>query len=238
MPVSNASSDRSNSALARSARCCWAALVLFAFALALAAWCYPGGSWTQPDQRGFVLWRNFWCDLVRSQAINGVANGASRRAASVGFAALWFALWCFWPVASSLLSPARRAPVRVLGRISTFGLLGMALLPSDAQPVVHGIIALVGGGIGMLCVALGCAVRLAGEARTSLRRLSGAATVLFGAGNAALYVYVAYGAGPETIAQPSVQKLATLALLLWMSSTLGCARAARRGYQRPRAPVT
>jgi hypothetical protein len=225
MPVSSASSDPSSSALARWARWSWAALLLFLLALALAAWQYPGGSWTAPEQRGFVPWRNFWCDLVRSQAINGSANGASRRAASLAFAALAFALWCFWPVASSLLAPARRVPVRVLGRISTFGLLGMALLPSDAHPVLHGLLALAGGGIGMLCGAFCCVERLVDEARHSLRRVSGGAAVFFGAANAALYLYVAYGGGQETIAQPSVQKLATVALLVWMSSTL--TRAAR-----------
>ncbi|MEO8181550.1 MAG: hypothetical protein ABI895_22160 [Deltaproteobacteria bacterium] len=236
--MSSASSDRSNSALARWALFCWGALGLFAVALALAAWWYPGGSWTEPAREGFVLWRNFWCDLVRSQALNGVANGASRRAASLGFAALWFALWCFWPVASSLLSPSRRAPVRVLGRISTFGLLGMAFLPSDAHPVLHGMVALAGGGLGMLCGTFCSTERLADEARYSLRRVSAAAAVLCGAANAALYVYVAYGGGRETTAQPSVQKLATLALLLWMSSTLARAAAYRRTHERPRPPVT
>jgi hypothetical protein len=231
MPVSSASSDRSNSALARWSRYSWAALTLFVVALALAAWRYPGGSWTELEQAGFVPWRNFWCDLVRSQAINGADNGPSRRAASLGFAALWFALWCFWPVASSLLAASRRVPVRVLGRISAFGLLGMALLPSDAHPVVHGFVALSGGGLGLWCTAVCCAERRAGEARSSLRRLFGAAAVVFGASNAVLYVYVAYGAGPETVAQPSVQKLATLAVLLWMASTLGRAAAERRAHQ-------
>jgi hypothetical protein len=95
----------------------------------------------------------------------------------------------------------------------------MALLPSDAHPLLHGVVALAGGGLGMTGAALCCA-RCGAEARYSPRRLSVIATLLLAAVNAALYVYVAYAGGPETLLQPSVQKLATLALLLWMSATL------------------
>jgi hypothetical protein len=223
MPVNSASSAWSNSALARAARLSWTALAVFVVALAIAAWLYPGGSWTDRQGAGFSLWRNFWCDLVRSQAINGADNGAARRVASGAFGALALALWWFWPVASSLLASAQRALVCRLGRVSTLALLGMVLLPSDAHPILHGVVALVGGGLGMLCAALSSAGRLSEESRWSLRRLSGMAALALAAGNALLYVYVAYGGGPETLAQPGVQKLATFALLLWMSSTLACA---------------
>ena len=95
----------------------------------------------------------------------------------------------------------------------------MALLPSDAHPIWHGVVALTGGGLGMTGAAL-CCVRCGVEARYSTRRLSALSTLLLAAVNAALYIYVAYAGGPETLLQPSVQKLATLALLFWMSATL------------------
>jgi hypothetical protein len=110
--------------------------------------------------------------------------------------------------------------------VSTLALVGMALLPSDAHPLWHGVVALAGGGLGMSCAAL-CCVRCGAEARYSPRRLSASATLLLAAVNAALYIYVAYARGPETLLQPSVQKLATLALLLWMSATLRAAAAER-----------
>jgi hypothetical protein len=212
--------------LGRYARRCRAALWLFALTIVSAACLYPGGSWTEPGSARFSPLRNFWCDLVRTHAINGADNSASRRLSSVAFAALALALWWFWPIAGAGLAPARGALLKALGRISTLALFGMALLPSDAHPLWHGVVALAGGGLGMTCAAL-CSVRWGGEARCSLRRACASATLLLAALNAVLYIYVAYGDGPETLLQPSVQKLATLALLLWMAVTVRSALAKR-----------
>jgi len=65
-----------------------AALAVFVVAMAVAIGLYPGGSWTRPSARGFSLVRNFWCDLLRSQAIDGADNAAAKLWASVGFGAL------------------------------------------------------------------------------------------------------------------------------------------------------
>jgi len=208
----------------QASRCTLVALAVFALALAAAAALYPGGSWSERSLSGFSLWRNFWCDLLRSQAINGADNAASRRFSGLAFSALAAALWCFWRPASVLASRgARPGGVLWWGRASTLALVGMALLPSDAYPVLHGAIALLGAGLGSACVGLCVARRLPEEKNWSLRRVSGAAALLFGVGNAGWYVYVAYLAGPETPTQPVLQKLATLALLVWMLSTLRCA---------------
>jgi hypothetical protein len=213
--------------LSRQIARCWFGLGAFSLAIASAIAVYPGGSWSERQSSGFSLLRNFWCDLVRSSAINGEPNGASRALASLAFAALAFALWQFWGVASWLLEPARRERVRRLGRISTLGLVGMSILPSDAHPVLHGVVALAGAGLGMLCAFACLQARPAGELRWSARRCWAALALAAAAANAALYVYVAYFEGPETPAQPSVQKLATLALLLWMASTLRSAECMR-----------
>jgi hypothetical protein len=205
----------------QAARRTLAALAVFALGLAAAAAQYPGGSWSDRSLQGFSLWRNFWCDLLRSQAINGADNAASRRLSGLAFAALAAALWWYWRPASALAATgALRGWVLWLGRASTLALVGMALLPSDAHPVLHGAIALVGAGLGIGCAGLCIAPRLPEEKSWSLRRVSGAAALLFGAGNAGWYVYVAYLGGPETPTQPVLQKLATLALLVWMLSTL------------------
>ncbi|HEU4579298.1 MAG TPA: hypothetical protein VFS67_13630 [Polyangiaceae bacterium] len=224
--MNSASSASASERLGRAARRCRAALSVFALAIAAAASLYPGGSWTEPGAAGFSPLRNFWCDLVRTQAINGADNSASRRLSCVAFAALACALWWFWPIAGALLPPGRGALLQVLGRISTLALFAMALLPSDAHPVWHGVVALAGGGLGMTCAAL-CCIRCPAEPRYSLRRASAYAALLLAALNAALYIYVAYVHGPETPLQPGVQKLATLALVLWMAVTVRRALAER-----------
>jgi hypothetical protein len=203
-----------------------AALSVFALCLGAAAARYPGGSWSELGSRGFSLSRNFWCDLLRSQAINGADNGASRRLSGLAFAALAFALWCYWRPASELsVRPVQRGWVLSRGRASTLVLASMALLPSDAYPVLHGLLALAGAAYAIACVGICSAPRLPEERSWSLRRVSGGALLAFGLGNAGWYVYVAYLGGPETLTQPVLQKLATLSLLVWMLSTLR--RAAR-----------
>jgi hypothetical protein len=72
----------------------------------------------------------------------------------------------------------------------------------------------------MLAVAMSARLRLAAEAWLAARRVAAALTLSLSALNAGLYVYVAYLRAPETLAQPVVQKLATLLLVIWMSLTV------------------
>jgi hypothetical protein len=192
----------------------------FAATMFAAAELYPGGSWTDPDAQGFSWLRNFWCDLLRSRAINGADNGVGKQLASVGFAALGAALWPYWWVAASLLAGQRKRWVAVLGMISAASLGAMAFLPSDQYPILHGAVALGGGLLGIGCAWVCVATRLGEEARASVRRVSGMVALVLAVLNATLYVYVAYGGGDETAAQPLVQKLATAALLVWMLTSV------------------
>ena len=207
------------------------AIVTFIVALAAAALVYPGGSWTDADARGFSLLRNFWCDLLRSQAINGADNTLGKWLASAAFAALGLGLWPYWVVAASLLPRARRRLVIALGWISAASLGAMVALPSDRFPLSHGVVALAGGGLGIACATVCLAARAEGEPRGSLRRVAGASTLALAVANAVLYVHVAYGGGEETFWHPLVQKVATLALLVWMTCTVRTARS-RAAFRR------
>jgi hypothetical protein len=204
------------------------ALGVFVAAMAVAIAAYPGGSWTLQSGSGFSLARNFWCDLLRSQGINGADNATGKLWATLAFGALGFALWPFWWVAGSLLSGRVRRIVTRLGTASAACLAAMTVLPSDRYRVVHGVVALAGALFGMLAAGASVSVRAASEPRLSLRRTSGALALVFAACNALIYVHVAYLGGAETVAQPIVQKLATLMLLAWMFSTVQRARAAAR----------
>jgi hypothetical protein len=197
----------------------------------LAAAVYPGGSWTDREATGFSLLRNFWCDLLRAQAINGADNTWGKLFASIGFAALGIGLWPYWWLAAAPLG-GRQRRVALCGIFSAACLAAMAYLPSDEQPVLHGVVALGGALTGSIAALICVATRLPGEARLSLRRASGALALSLAALNAALYIYVAYAGGGETLAQPLVQKLATLALLVWMLSSLREARLRARLVSR------
>jgi hypothetical protein len=196
------------------------ALGVFLVAMSIAIASYPGGSWTVPTARGFSLVRNFWCDLLRSQAINGADNASSKLLASLAFAALGVGLGPYWWVAASLLGQAGGRRVLRLGTASAASLLGMAFLPSDRYPIAHGVVALCGAFFGVWAAAASIAERSACEPRISLRRVAGALLIMCAASNAAIYVHVAYLRGEETVAQPIVQKLATAALVIWMLGTV------------------
>jgi hypothetical protein len=201
------------------------ALGLFATLMTLAVASYPGGSWTSPAGAGFSLVRNFWCDLLRSQAINGADNAPSKLFASLAFAALGVGMGPYWWIAACLLEGPGRRRVARLGVASAACLGAMALLPSDRFPIGHGVVALGGALLGMWAVAASVAERSAHEPRVGVRRLAGVLLLVFALAHALLYIQVAYLEGPETLAQPIVQKLATAALVIWM---LGTVRQARR----------
>lgn len=210
--------------LALARRATYAALGVFVVAMGAAIIAYPGGSWTLPEADGFSPWRNFWCDLLRSRAINGADNGAGKLLASIAFAALGAGMWPFWWVAAALLGRRRGSLIWRLGAASAVGLFAMAVLPSDRHPIAHGVVALVTGAAGIIAAGVCVVVRLPDETRFAPRRAAGALALLFATGHAVLYVYVAYLQGPETPAQPMVQKLATALLLTWMVTTVDRAR--------------
>jgi hypothetical protein len=202
----------------------YTALLVFVVAMVAAAAVYPGGSWTLPDADGFSVARNFWCDLLRSRAINGEDNLLGKRLASVAFAALGLGLWPYWWVAGGVFEGRRRSLVVGLGAASAAALAAMTLLPSDDFPIVHGVVALGGGMLGMLATGVSVAGSSAGEPRLGFRRVVGLLALASAGLNALLYVYVAYLRAPETTAQPIVQKLATVLLVVWMLGTVWRAR--------------
>jgi hypothetical protein len=203
-----------------------ACLALFCVAMLAGAWLYPGGSWRHPHAVGFSIVENFWCDLLREPAHNGAANARSVWLGTVAFAALGISLAPFWLEVSRLLPEARAKWVRACGLVSAAATALVALVPSDRYPQVHAPAVLLAGGLGLFCgVLLG---RFALEQRRREPWLAATSLFLLCAAsvNLALYVWVAYFHGPETVVLPAVQKLATMGLVTWM--TAGLAASARR----------
>jgi len=188
--------------------------------LLLATRVYPGGSWADPQAQGFEWLVNFWCDLMRTQGLNGLPNGTASALARAGFVALAAGLLLYWPLAAEGLGSARLARcARVAGRLAGVGLLAVALLPYDTLQLSHSVATLAAGACGALavcCLVLGRAWPL--RLRWSL--VWGAGLLLAMLANIVLYVGLVVRRDGTPPAMPGVQVLATLLLVLWVASTL------------------
>jgi hypothetical protein len=199
-------------------------LALFCLAMAAAMHSYAGGSWLHPQASTHLFWENFWCDLLREPAHNGLPNGPSVSLAMLGFVAIAVALGPFWLEVSQLL-PARRARfVRVAGVVSAIATAIVALLPSDRFPSVHPPAVLTAGGLGFACACI-CSAHALARYR-ALPIFAASSLLLLGAAglNLALYVRAIYFTAGESIVMPAAQKVATLALVVWMVAGLAAAK--------------
>lgn len=200
------------------------ALGVFCVAMVGAMATYAGGSWLHPQAPAHLFWENFWCDLLREPAHNGLPNRRSVALASVGFVAIAAALAGFWLEVSRLL-PARRARfVRVAGVISAAATVVVALVPSDRFPAIHPPAVLTAGILGFTCGCLCSAYALTHARRMPVFAVSSLVLIAAAGTNLAVYVQVAYFTATDTIVLPVAQKVATLALLVWLIAGLAAAR--------------
>jgi hypothetical protein len=107
-----------------------------------------------------------------------------------------------------------------LGGLSAALVVGVAWLPSDRFPRLHGAVALSGAALAMGCCFASVRARRSGEARRSVRRTLGTLALSLSAANAALYAHVAYFGGSEDWLVSATQKLASATVVAWMLSTL------------------
>jgi hypothetical protein len=70
-------------------------IVLFLLLYILAAKYYPGGSNFYPQEKGFSLFNNYWCELLGENAKNGQSNHA-RPIALIAMLILTFSISLFW----------------------------------------------------------------------------------------------------------------------------------------------
>lgn len=189
---------------------------MFCASLGLAMYVYAGGSWLHPQAPAHLFFENFWCDLLRDPALNGRSNALSVRLTMLGFVAVALALGTFWLELAERFADWRRGFLRWAGVVSALGTVLVALLPSDRFPHVHAPAVLVAGGLGFVCGCIGAAWALAQRRRAPVFALVSLALMLATGVNLVLYVRDAYFDAPETIALPAAQKVATLALVVWL----------------------
>lgn len=195
--------------------------------LGMAWWRYPGGSWAEADAAGFAPWRNYWCDLMRQLAWNGEANVVGARWGVAAFALLGLASLGLFLGAAALLAPGPARRVRVGGALAALAVLAVAFVPYETYRNAHAVSSLLAG--------LGVAVATIETVLRSWRldvvglvaRLAGATFLVAALANLAVYLPLVVAGGGESDAMPVIQKLATLALVLWLPSILAAARRAR-----------
>jgi hypothetical protein len=203
-------------------------LALFCAAMSAAMFSYAGGSWLHPQASSHVFFENFWCDLLREPAHNGLPNARSVRLATIGFVAIAVSLGAFWLEASKLLSARRASFVRVAGIISSVATALVALVPSDRFPGVHPPAVLTAGGLGLLCGCICSAWALSHYKRAPLFALSSLLLVGGATVNLALYIRAIYFTASESIVMPAAQKLATAGLVCWIVAGLSAAQTSER----------
>lgn len=184
--------------------------------LAAAMACYAGGSWLHPHAAAHSFFENFWCDLVRDPAHNGRPNALSVRFATFAFAAAALALGAFWLELAQHFSDWRRRFLGAAGVTSAVGTLLVGVVPSDRFPHVHAPAVLIAGGLGFACGCVGTAWSVAMWRREPWLALASCVLVLAAGANLLLYVAHVYFGAPDTIALPAAQKVATMALVVWL----------------------
>lgn len=214
-----------NRAARRRAAWIQALLAGFVVALALAARAYPGGNWVDLDAAGHDLWRNYWCDLMREQAVNGEENAASNLWAKAAFYLLGVGLLLFWPLAGRLVPAARvRRLVVGCGRAGALGTMLVPVFTYDDYRVWHAISASLAGALSLVAIVamlLGSRGVAAGRAR----QVCGVVLALFVLANLWVYTPIMVAGGGHDVRLPVIQKLGTVAALAWLVVT---SRAATR----------
>ena len=178
-------------------------IILFLICYTIAAIRYPGGSQNDPEQQGFSIVHNYWCNLLDEVAINGKPN-KGRVVAVVGMVFLCTSLAIFWwvfPHYSNL-----KNTVRILIRFS--GIIAMSICVFLFSTIPHDYVINLSSFFGLIA-ACGTLAGLKKRCWNSL--------FFFGIFNLALVVlnnYVYYT--PRLIGSlPVIQKISFLCFLAW-----------------------
>lgn len=180
--------------------------ISFFLLYAIAAVLYPGGSYDDRREPGFSLTRNYFCDLLHAEALNGEPNpGRAFGLAAMAIIAPTLAL--FW-LSVVRLYPKQRVLVmttRIAGSISALATL-LLLAP------LHDSAVEIGGGFGL--VAFFSVLAALPRAEHGLLFLGGLAALAVS--SACLFIWRT-GLGMPALA--GLQKLAFALFLAWVFVT-------------------
>jgi MFS family permease len=197
--------------------------------LVLSSFAYPGGSWADKSAEGFEPLVNYWCDLMRTEAVNGLPNATSAALAKSAFGALAASLSVYWWVAASLLTSARLARWGIAsGVLASVSVVLMLVLPYDTQPRLHAVTTLSAGGFGFLATLFIMVGSLRSGAIARWRHAWGAALLVAAIANIVVYADIVLRDNRDSATLPVIQKFGTLFFALWMTATVLATRSDRR----------
>ena len=178
--------------------------VLFGLLYVVAARLYPGGSTADPNEAGFNVFTNYWCDLLGNHAKNGQLN-PGQPFAMTAMVVLCLTLAYFFYATPGLLGYAK-ATQRLL---QAAGVLSMVVAPFIFT-VYHDTVINVAGTFGVLTM-LGTFTGLYRYGYVALLRLGLVCLVLCGLNN---YIYHTHHFIEYL---PIVQKFSFFLFLLWFN---------------------
>jgi hypothetical protein len=189
---------------------------------------YPGGTQWNHTTVGNDFWRNYLCDLARTVALDGQPNPVGGGLAQAGMGVLTLALLQMWWSLPGLFPSYAflGLGVRVLGSVAVACSFVVVLLPSNRFGDVHGTAIVVAALPGLVASLLS----LWGPARCAPapRMVLGTGVVSFFAAAAALAIYLRqyFVPGPGPVAGAVLERLALMALLVWLVAAASRTRAA------------
>jgi len=210
-------------------RICGAGTAAFITCYAAAIALYPGGTWWDADAEGHSLTRNFLCDLMQTEALNGMPAPIGSPLARFGMFAMLVALASFCAQVAKFESPVSRAG-HIAERAGLTGcVLGLAvpIVTSGLWRLGH-VVAVVAAFLPSLVAAIAAlVVCLRAPGVSWLIRVAGIVTLGAGAvdGFAYLFFYTSpvLGLVPESVqarmmitaSLPLFQRVATVSLVTW-----------------------
>jgi hypothetical protein len=184
-----------------------AGLCIFGILYVVAIYYYPGGSESNRLSKKFSWLHNYWCDLLKSTAENGLANTA-KPFAIAAMVVLCLSLMIFWSLVPRWL-PVQRWVKQVIRLTGMASMLMLILLNTNRHDLVINV-SLLFGLAAMVLTLYGLNKR-----RMFFLLITGYICIVLCLLNT--YIYYSQN-GINTL--PLIQKLSFLIFLLWFSLVL------------------
>ena len=192
--------------------------VLFVALLAAAASFYPGGSWLDSNSTGFEFWTNYWCDLMRTEGINGEPNYLGGVMGQIAFLVLGLSVAALFAAATVLVSmPKAKRWIRIAGLLTAVSVGVVALSNYAESPIIHAAGAMSAGLIGTSAVFVLVIQNWRAGGLSAWRRFIDVAFLISAGVTAVVYAELILRDGTSATL-PAAQKVATLFLVLWIAT--------------------